>query len=113
MQLELISDADKYLFFKKVMRGGTSYISKRYSQANKKYLKSYVPKQESKHIIYLDANNSDGYAISKFLPTSKCKWIDFKQFDLKNTIAIVQRIVLSKLILNILKNYMKYMTLIL
>ena len=95
------------------MRGGTSYIPKRYSQANKEYLKSFVPKQELKYIIYLDANNSDGYAISKFLPTSKCKWIDLKQFDLKNTIAIVQRVVLSKLILIIIKNYMKYMTLIL
>ena len=95
------------------MRGGTFYIPKRYSQANKEYLKSFVPKQELKYIIYLDANNSDGYAISKFLPTSKCKWIDLKQFNLKNTIAIVQRVVLSKLILIIIKNYMKYMTLIL
>ena len=36
-----------------------------------KYLKSYDPKQESKHIIYLDANNLYGYVISKFLPTSE------------------------------------------
>ena len=36
------------------MRGGVSYTSKRYSKTNNKYLKSYDPKQESKHIIYLD-----------------------------------------------------------
>ena len=35
-----------------------------------------------KHIIYLDANNLYGYAKSKFLPTSRCKWIDPKEFDL-------------------------------
>ena len=64
------------------MRGGVSSISNRYSKANNKYLKSYDPKQESKHIIYLDTNNFHGYTISKFLPTSGFKWIDPKQFDL-------------------------------
>ena len=42
----------------------------------------YDPKQESRHIIYLDANNLVGYAMSKFLPTSAFKWIDPKEFDL-------------------------------
>ena len=33
---------------KKVSEAEISYISKRYSKANNKYLKSYDPKQESK-----------------------------------------------------------------
>ena len=45
-------------------------------------MKFYDPKQESKHIIYLDANYLYGYAMSKFLPTSGFKWIDPKEFDL-------------------------------
>ena len=53
-----------------------------YSKANNKYLKPYEPKQESKRIIYLGANNLYGYAMSKFLPTSGFKWIDAKEFDL-------------------------------
>ena len=57
VELELISDADMYLFFEKDMRGGVSYISKRCSKTNSKYLKSYDPKQKSKHIIYLEAKN--------------------------------------------------------
>ena len=48
-----------------------------YSKANKKYLKSYNPKQESKH-TYLDTNNLDSYAIFKFLLTSAFKRIDPK-----------------------------------
>ena len=64
------------------MRGGVSYISNRCSKANNKYLKSYNPKQESKHIIYLDANNFYGYAMPKNLPTTGFKWIDPKDFDL-------------------------------
>ena len=45
-------------------------------------MKFYDPNQESKHIIYLDANNFCGYAMSKFLPTSRLKRIDPKEFDL-------------------------------
>ena len=52
IELELILDIDMYLFFKKAIRGGVSYIYKRYSKTNDKCLKSYDPKQESKHIIY-------------------------------------------------------------
>ena len=48
---------------------------------NNKYLKFYVPKQESKHIIYSNSNNLYGYAMSKFLPTIGFKWIDPKDFD--------------------------------
>ena len=38
-------------------------------KANNKYLKSYDPKQKLKPIIYLDANNLYGYAMSKFVST--------------------------------------------
>ena len=53
IKLELTSGRDMYIFFAKGMRGGVPYISNRYSKANNKYLKSYDPKQESKHNIYL------------------------------------------------------------
>ena len=66
-----------YIFFEKGTRGGISYISNRYSKANNKYLKSDNPKQESKYIKYLDVNNLYGFAMSKFLPTSRFKWIEF------------------------------------
>ena len=56
VELKLIPNPDMYLFLEKGMTGGVSYISKRYSKANNKYLKSYDPKQESKQIIYLNAN---------------------------------------------------------
>ena len=39
-------------FFETGMRDRVSYISNRYSEANNKYLKSYDPKQESKHTTY-------------------------------------------------------------
>ena len=47
VKLELISDADMYLFFEKGMRGGVSYISKRYIKGNNNYFKSCDPKLKS------------------------------------------------------------------
>ena len=68
--------------FEQGTRGGFCYISVRYNKANNKYLKFHDPKEESKHIIYLDASNLYGYAVSRFLSTSSFKWIDPKEFDL-------------------------------
>ena len=67
---------------KKVSEVEISYISKWYSKANNKYLKSCDPNQESQDIIYLDANNLYGYAMSVFLLTSRFQGIVPKQFDL-------------------------------
>ena len=37
VKLEKISDIDKYLFIEKGLKGGISYIAKRYVKANNKY----------------------------------------------------------------------------
>ena len=47
IELEIISDIDKYLSVKKETRGGISYMVKRYSKANNKYMKSYDPNKRS------------------------------------------------------------------
>ena len=81
IELELVSDPDMYLFFEKSMRVFLflkQSISKIHSKADNKYLKSYDPKQESKHVIYLDANNLYGYLMSKFLRTGRFKRIQLK-----------------------------------
>ena len=80
VKLELISDLCMYILFEKDMRGGVSYVSNRYSKASNKYLKTYDPKQEFKHLIYLNANNLYGYIITYFFPTSGFKWVYPRQF---------------------------------
>ena len=45
VELEKISDPDKYMLFEQGMRAGVSYINKRYSETSK-----------NKHILYLDTN---------------------------------------------------------
>ena len=51
MELELIPDPDMYISFEKGTRGRAFCICNRYSKANDKHLKSYDPKQKSKHIL--------------------------------------------------------------
>ena len=52
-KLEKISDIGKYLFIEKGLRGGISYIAKRYAKANNKYMNDYDPKKQSTFISYL------------------------------------------------------------
>ena len=103
-KLKLTADPDIYILFEKGTGEGISYVSNRYSKASKKYLKFYDPKQELKHIIYLDEHNLYGYAVFKFLPTSGFKWIDPKEFDLKKYTNNSSKRCVLKLILNIQKN---------
>ena len=87
LNLNLFQILTIYIFFEKGLIAKISYIFNRYSKANNKYLKSFDPKQQSKHIMYLDKNNLYGYAIPNFfqclnVETNEFKWTDPKQFNL-------------------------------
>ena len=81
IELELISDIDMHLFIEKWMRGGISYITKKFSKANNKYIQFYDDKKPSKHITYFDANNLYDWAMSQYLPYGKFKWLNQKEID--------------------------------
>ncbi|XP_060580207.1 uncharacterized protein LOC132736990 [Ruditapes philippinarum] len=81
IKLDLISDIDIHLFIEKGQRGGISYIANRYSKANNKYMKDYDKDLPSKCIMYLDANNLYGWAMSQPLPSGNFKWITQKQYN--------------------------------
>ena len=67
IELDLISNIDMQLFIEKGMRGGISYIAKRHSKANNKYMQYYDSSKRSKYINYLDANNLYDWAMSQYL----------------------------------------------
>ena len=52
IELEPISETDMHLFIEKGMRGGVSYMVKRHSKTNKKYMKCYASSEGSKFIMY-------------------------------------------------------------
>ena len=81
-KLEKISDIDKYLFIEKGLRGGISYIAKRYAKGNNKYMNDFDPKKQSTFISYLDMNNLYGWAMSEYLPCEGFKWLkNVGEFD--------------------------------
>ena len=76
IQLELLSDPDMLLMFEKGIRGGISMISNRYGEANNKYMgKGFNRNKLIKYLMYLDANNLYGRAMSMKLPTHGFKWL--------------------------------------
>ena len=81
IKLKLIVDIDMFQFIEKGLRGGVSYIANRYGKANNKYMKEYDEKAPSKYIMYLDANNLYGWAMSQYLPTGGFKWLSQKQIE--------------------------------
>ena len=75
-QLQLLDDYDMLMMFERGIRGGITHISKRYAEANNKYMKTYDPQKPSTYIQYLDANNLYGWAMSQPLPTHGFEWVE-------------------------------------
>ena len=77
-KLEKINDIDMYLFVEKGMRGGISYISKRYSKSN-----------DSIDIMYWDMNNLYGWAMGcNYLPYGGFKWLNKEEINNFNIFSI-------------------------
>lgn len=72
--IELLTDIDMLLFVEKGIRGGISQCSKRFVEANNKYMNDYNQQEESKYIMYLDCNNLYGYSMMQYLPLNNFKW---------------------------------------
>ena len=75
VELAKISDANMHLFIQKEMRGGISYVNKRYSKANNKYCSDYDKNKPKNFIFYLDLNNLYGDAMSQYLPHGRFEWV--------------------------------------
>ena len=85
--LELLTDIDMLLMFKDGIfkdgiRGGVATATQRFGRANNKYMgEGYDSNKPSKYIIYLDANNLFGWAMSKPLPTRGFKWMNEEELE--------------------------------
>ena len=75
-ELQLLTDYDKLMMFEQGIRGGMSHISKRYAEANNKYMKDFDKTKPSIFIQYLDVNGLYSWAMMQKLPTHGFKWID-------------------------------------
>ena len=74
VKLELLTDYNMYLFIEKGMRGSISTEMQRFCKANNPYLHDYDPEKETIYMVYFDANNLYGWAMSLPLPVGNFRW---------------------------------------
>jgi len=74
LEIELLTDIDKYHFIETGIRGGISMVRKRYAKANNPLLLNYDASRLHKSITYLAANDLYGWAMSRPLPKKGFIW---------------------------------------
>ena len=75
-----------YQCLKKELEGGMCQATYRHAKANNKYMNNYDENKELSYLVYLDANNLYGWAMSQKLPVRNYKWIekdDISKFEEK------------------------------
>ena len=96
INLELLTDVDMFQFIERGIRGGISVITHRHAKANNSYMKLYNPDNETIYIMYLDANNLYGWAMSQPLPYRNFKWVkpnaDNAPFEKKEGIGYIYEV---------------------
>ena len=75
-KLELLTDENMLLLFKKGIRSSTCESATKYKKANNKCIKNNDSTKASSYLMYVDANDLYRYAMSKNLPTSDFQWIE-------------------------------------
>ena len=95
VELELLADIDMLLMVEKGIRGGIFQATYRYARANNKYMNDYDKNFESSYLVFLDANNLYGWAMSQKLLINGFEWVKklsrFNERFIKNYSEISDR----------------------
>ena len=89
VELELLDDPDMYLMVESGIRGGVSMITKKHAEANNPYLETHDASKPTNYLMYLDANNLYGWAMSQKMPEKEFDWMTEEQladFDVTQVI---------------------------
>ena len=74
--LDLITDLEIMDMIERQKRGGLCFVgSKRYVEANNKYLENYDPSKQSTYTMHWDANNLYGWAMAQYLPYKGLRFV--------------------------------------
>ena len=88
VELELLTNIDTLLMAEKGTRGRICQEMHRYVKTKNKYMKNYHKNTTSSYLMYLDANNLYGWAITRKLPVNGFEWVEelskFDEYFIKN-----------------------------
>ena len=75
-KINLLSDLDMHQFFDKGLRGGMTFVNTHYAKINSPIDPgTYNPSEPTTELLYVDANNLYGRALSMPLPLRDFKWL--------------------------------------
>ena len=95
VKLVTLHDIEMHQFLERGMRGGISMITHRYAVANNKDLQEFDPEKPSIYIIYKDANNLYGEAMSQYVPVGDFKWVNERDAQTLDVITVADEAVIG------------------
>ncbi|CAG8449308.1 3563_t:CDS:2 [Cetraspora pellucida] len=97
VKIELFTDMSMHDFIEEAKRGGIAMAGHRYFKANNpKIGKTFNPSKPTTWILYVDANNLYGWAMSQYLPIKNYQW-EGRHEHFKNN-PIFQKEMLNKIL---------------
>ena len=81
VELTLLKNIEMYNFFEMGIRGGISVISQRHATADNRYCTSVSDSEN--YLLYIDANNLYGWAMSQKLPISNFEWCQITEDEIR------------------------------
>ena len=80
IKMELFTDMSMHNYAEQAKRGGITMASRRHFHANNPKCNNFNPKKPKSWLMYVDANNLYGWAMSQYLPTGNYKWEYSEEF---------------------------------
>jgi hypothetical protein len=75
-QVDLLQKESMYVFYEGGCRGGCAFVNKHYVERNSPDDDDYNPAKAHTELLYIDANNLYGQALSQALPQCNFEWVD-------------------------------------
>ena len=74
--MELLQDSTMYEFFESGVRGGMTFINRHHLKRNSPDDQDYDTSSTHVELLYIDANNLYGHALSMSLPQRDFEWVE-------------------------------------